>query len=95
MARDTRHGIHNEGRSKLPPKPRFTLTHPSGAFSVHVTESRAQALLGRGYKAGPSGLQATAPKRPELNARAKELGIPAVGTNAELAEAIAKAEAAT
>jgi hypothetical protein len=76
---------------------RVALTSPTGLFTVFVSPGRAQALRARGYREAKSPPQATpkgtTPKRPELNARARALGIPAVGTNAALAAAIAAAEA--
>lgn len=71
---------------------KVTLTHPSGKFTVTVKARRADALVERGYtreggskaSSDSSGLSA----RNALVARAKELGVPAKGSNAELAAAI-------
>lgn len=78
---------------------RVRVTHPTGRFTVLVSPSRAAVLAGRGYTLPSEAAAATsaAPggaNRAALIARAKELGIPAVGTNVALTEAIKAAEEA-
>jgi hypothetical protein len=62
-----------------------------GLEGDEISDERAKAL---GIKSPKVTAEDETPKRPELNARAKELGIPATGTNVELAAAIAEAEKA-
>lgn len=81
------------------PRERVAVTHPHGRPTVLVSPSRAEALLKRGYTPGEAPRRTRAADEPalnrrDLNARAKELGIPATGKNEELAAATAAAEAA-
>jgi hypothetical protein len=80
----------------------YRLMHPSGRFSIAVVgDARRDTFLRRFYTmariADPGPIVVSkAPggaTRAALIARAKELGIPAKGTNEALAAAIAEAEA--
>lgn len=80
-------------RNKIVTEGRVTLQHPTGRFTVHVLPKRATALVSRGYRATEAASDEPTPlKRADLIARAKELGVPATGTNEALAAAIADAE---
>jgi len=77
--------------AKKPELRKVTLVHPSGKFDIQVNERRAAHFLKRGYSSS-SATSGGLGKRNALVARAKELGISAKGTNAELEAAIAAAE---
>ena len=78
---------------------KVTLVHPSGKFDVQVNERRAAHFMARGYSEAQPARAVRPPasgglsKRNALVARAKELGVPAKGSNAELEAAIEEAEA--
>ncbi len=86
--------------AKRAPAERVAMRHPGG-FVVNVSPGRADKLAGRGYtrldSSAPAADGTPAPAgidRKALIERAKALGIPASGKNADLLAAVEAAEAA-
>lgn len=73
---------------------RVAMVHPTGRFTVHVSESRATTLAGRGYTRHTETTESGSIDRRALVERAKAVGVPAKGTNEALLSAVEAAEAA-